>query len=171
MKNFEDTQNEKMRKVEQQKAVQDAQRINQSPDHFLGAEVCSRCHPGEATQWKSTPHAHAWQTLVDAKKDANPDCVKCHVVGYKQPGGFTTATETGAMSNVQCESCHGMGTQHEAFTAAHRGVTEATCRGCHTSSTSPKFDFAIYSPHIMHKFAGTLPQLPPKPATSTMGMK
>ncbi len=170
VKNFEDSQNEKMRKVEQERVAQDNARINQSPDHFLGAEVCERCHTAEAAQWKSTAHAHAWQTLVDAKKDANPDCVKCHVLGYNQPGGFVNATATTNLSNVQCESCHGMGTQHEAFATAHRGITEATCRGCHTSSTSPKFDFAVYSPHVMHKFAGTLPPLPPKPAGNTMGM-
>lgn len=168
VKSFEDSQNEKMRKYEQQQAVKDAQRINTSPDHFLGAEVCERCHTAEAAQWKTTDHAKAWQTLVTAKKDANPDCIVCHVVGYKQSGGFANASTTPGLSNVQCESCHGMGTQHEAFASVPRRVTEQTCRGCHTSNTSPTFTFAVYAPHIMHHYTGTMPPLPPKPAQNTM---
>ncbi|HET7224773.1 MAG TPA: multiheme c-type cytochrome [Candidatus Eisenbacteria bacterium] len=168
VKNFEDNQNEKMRKVEQEQAVRDAQRINTSPDHYLGAEVCERCHQAEAAQWKTTGHSHAWQTLVDAKKDANPDCIVCHVLGYKQSGGFQSAAATPGLSNVQCESCHGMGTQHEAFASVPRQVTEQTCRGCHTATSSPVFTYAVYAPHIMHHYTGTMPPLPPKPASSTM---
>jgi len=168
VKSFEDSQNEKMRKYEQEQAVKDNSRINNSPDHFLGVEVCERCHKAEAAQWKSTDHAKAWQTLVTAKKDANPDCIVCHVVGYKQSGGFSTASATPGLGNVQCENCHGMGTQHEAFASVPRRVTEQTCRGCHTSTTSPTFTFAVYEPHIMHHYTGTMPPLPPKPAQNTM---
>src|SRR5262249_14310368 len=57
-------------------------------DHFVGAQVCQRCHAPEYEQWLTTDHAKAWQTLVDAKREATPECVTCHVVGYKQAGGF-----------------------------------------------------------------------------------
>jgi hypothetical protein len=47
-------------------------------------------------------------------------------------------------------------------------VTEATCRTCHTPSTSPAFDFAVFQPHIVHKTPATLPPLPPNPAKEKM---
>jgi len=167
---FEDKFNEKLRKAEKEQAAkQQAQAVQNDPDHYLGDEVCGRCHKDEATQWQTTAHSHAWQTLVDKKKDATPDCIPCHVLGYSKSGGFVNATQTPKLVNVQCESCHGMGTGHEAFATKEARVTEATCVTCHTSANSPTFDFAIYSPHIAHHFSGKMPPLPPKPANSSMG--
>lgn len=168
VKGFEDSFNEKLRKVEKERAAQAVEKANTNPDHYLGAELCMRCHTQEATQWKTTSHAKAWQTLVDVKKDATPDCVPCHVVGFKQPGGFESGTQTPALVNVQCESCHGMGTQHEAFASTPRKITANTCTTCHTSSTDPTFDFAVYMPHIAHRWTGEKPKLPENPAKKAM---
>jgi Cytochrome c554 and c-prime len=167
---FEDKFNEKLRVAEKEQAAKNATTTAQNePDHYVGDEVCARCHKDEADQWKTTAHSHAWQTLVDKKKDAMPDCIPCHVLGYNKAGGFVSASATPKMSNVQCESCHGMGTGHEAFPAKAAKITDQTCVTCHTVSNSPTFDFATYSPHIMHKFAGKMPPLPPKPAGSMGG--
>jgi hypothetical protein len=164
VKQFEDDLNERMRKLEKEQAAQRAlASAENSPDHFVGMAVCERCHKAETEQWKTTAHARAWKTLVDAKKDADPECVKCHVVGFKQPGGFQTAVLTPTMSNVQCENCHGMGTQHEAFARTPRRITEATCRQCHTTVTSPDFKFDVFQPHIVHRVPATLPVLPQNP--------
>ncbi|HTM57940.1 MAG TPA: multiheme c-type cytochrome [Candidatus Udaeobacter sp.] len=169
---FEDKFNEKLRKAEKEQAAKNAgQTAANEPDHYVGDEVCARCHKDEATQWKSTDHSHAWQTLVDKKKDATPDCIPCHVLGYNKPGGFVNATSTPKLVNVQCENCHGMGTSHEAFAQKPAMVTEATCISCHTSSTSPEFNFSTFQPHVMHHFTGKLPPLPPKPVNSSMGGK
>ncbi|HTK31768.1 MAG TPA: multiheme c-type cytochrome [Candidatus Saccharimonadaceae bacterium] len=168
VKGFEDKFNEEEKKREQQRAVEQQKAdTGNNPDHFVGVEVCSRCHTQEAEQWKTTKHAQAWQTLVDAKKDATPECVSCHVVGYKQAGGFQNGTETPKLGNVQCENCHGMGTNHEAFAANPAKITEATCVTCHNPERSPTFNFATYEPHIMHQFSGTMPALPAHP--NTMG--
>jgi hypothetical protein len=175
VKSFNDAFNDKMRKLEKERAAQsqlqtggEGQQAKQSVDHFVGSEVCQRCHMPEYAQWLKTDHAKAWQTLVDQKKDATPECVTCHVVGYKQAGGFQTGDDAPKLGNVQCESCHGMGTQHEAMPASPQKVTEATCRTCHNATSSPVFDFAIYEPHILHHPPATLPPLPPKPANSSM---
>ena len=97
---------------------------------------------------------------MDRKKDSTPDCVPCHVVGYKQPGGYGANTTGVNMTNVQCENCHGMGTQHEAFAAAPQKIGEGTCIACHTSSTSPEFDFAKFKPYVDHAhLASALPPL------------
>jgi hypothetical protein len=159
VKDFDDKFNEKERKLQMEQAVKPTAGAD-SPDRFIGTEVCERCHASEADQWKTTKHSHAWQTLVDLKKDATPDCVPCHVVGYNKPGGFSNATATPRMVNVGCENCHGMGSQHEAFVASPRKITEQTCMQCHTSTTSPTFNFAVYSPHIFHKYSGTMPEIP-----------
>jgi hypothetical protein len=167
---FEDKFNEKLRKAEKEQAAkQQAQVAQNEPDHYLGDEICGRCHQDEVTQWKTTAHSHAWQTLVDKKKDAMPDCVPCHVVGFNKTGGFVNASATPKLTNVQCESCHGMGTGHDGFAANPAKISEATCITCHTSSNSPTFNFSIYEPHILHKFSGKLPPLPAKPAGAGMG--
>ncbi len=176
VKAFEDNFNDKLRKIEKQKAVKDEQnRLNggtgsteQAVDHYLGAEFCQRCHKTEYDQWKTTKHSMAWQTLVDAKKDANVECVGCHVTGYKQAGGFQTDADAARLANVQCENCHGMGTTHEAYPTQARRITAATCQRCHTDNTSPTFDFAVYEPHIMHHPPATMPPLPKSQARERM---
>jgi len=175
VKAFNDAFNDKMRKLEKERAAKAAletggegQGQKPSADHFVGTEICQRCHVPEYQQWLSTSHAKAWQTLVDNKKESTPDCVPCHVVGYQQPGGFRTADDAGKLGNVQCENCHGMGTQHEAMPTQPQKVTEATCRTCHNASTSPTFDFAVYQPHIVHRTPANLPPLPANPAKDKM---
>jgi len=175
VKAFNDAFNDKMRKLEKERAAKAAletggegQGQKPSADHFVGTEICQRCHVPEYQQWLSTSHAKAWQTLVDNKKESTPDCVPCHVVGYQQPGGFRTADDAGKLGNVQCENCHGMGTQHEAMPTQPQQVTEATCRTCHNATTSPTFDFAVYQPHIVHRTPANMPPLPPNPAKDKM---
>ncbi|HVP14979.1 MAG TPA: multiheme c-type cytochrome [Terriglobales bacterium] len=170
VKGFTDNFNEKLRKLEKERVAKEAQKqTSATPDHYLGSDVCARCHPTEAAQWKTTGHAQAWQSLVAAHKDATPDCIRCHVVGYNQAGGFKDLTSSPGLPNVQCENCHGMGTQHDAFAAHPRKVTEQTCRSCHTKETSPGFDFALYEPYINHQGVGTKQPLPESPMKRYIG--
>jgi 2',3'-cyclic-nucleotide 2'-phosphodiesterase (5'-nucleotidase family) len=167
VKAFEDAFNEQQRKADMIHKVEGATADNKdAPDRFVGSEVCQRCHVEEAKQWLTTRHAHAWQTLVDEKKEATPDCVPCHTVGYQKPGGFE-GEHVASLVNVGCENCHGMGSRHDSLAAANTQVAEATCRTCHDATTSPDFDFAKYRPHVVHDFAGVLPELP-KRQTSMM---
>jgi hypothetical protein len=151
VKAFEDSFNEKMRLVEKEEAAkQAAKAMETSPDRYLGMELCGRCHVEQAEQWKTTKHAHAWETLVKAKKDATPDCIPCHVAGYKQPGGFLTGTDTPAMVNVQCENCHGMGTKHDSYPKTPMSVKEMTCTRCHQGENDPAWSFATKLPKVIH---------------------
>ena len=151
VKAFEDGFNEKLRKAEGDKQTEAAARdMEKNPDKFLGSEVCIRCHAEQAEQWKNTPHARAWQTLVDNHKDQAGECIECHVLGFKKPGGFQTGTQTPSMVNVQCESCHGMGTQHDAFAAAPQKVTEATCTKCHNKDNDPSWNFSAKLAKVAH---------------------
>jgi 2',3'-cyclic-nucleotide 2'-phosphodiesterase (5'-nucleotidase family) len=166
---YEDGFNERMRAAEKARtAALGMTSAKYQPEHFVGNQVCARCHQAEAAQWDGTPHARAWRTLVDRKKDATPDCIPCHVVGYGRPGGFVTTDVTPKMVNVGCENCHGMGTDHDSAigSATHRNVAETVCRGCHDATSSPEFDFAQFRPYVDHTKAFS--ELPPIKAASPM---
>jgi hypothetical protein len=164
VKGFNDGLNEKLQKLQKERAAREAEKaIQGAPERYLGGEICARCHPAEAAQWKTTKHAQAWETLVTAKQDTVASCIGCHVLGLRQPGGFQDRASSQNLTGVQCESCHGMGSTHEAFSAAPRKVTEQTCRVCHTKEVSPGFDYALYQPHISHKGTGTKQPLPGSP--------
>lgn len=178
VKAFEDHFNDEKRRLEGERQKQSetgdggTSSAELPADHYLGSEFCGRCHTRELAQWKDTRHAQAWQSLVDAKHETDEKCVSCHVLGYGKPGGFQTANDAPRLATVQCESCHGMGTSHEAFAKEKTKVAEATCRGCHTAETSPGFAMARFAPYVDHsKLVADLPALDvPRPMrTRTSG--
>lgn len=151
VKGFEDGFNELIRKADKEKAVErEKNKAPDNPDRFLGAELCVRCHQEEGEQWKTTSHALAWQTLVDAKQETAAECISCHVVGYRKPGGFQAAADAPKLGNVQCENCHGMGTQHEAFANPHKTVTEQVCVTCHHGENDAEWNWQTKRPKILH---------------------
>jgi hypothetical protein len=147
VKAFEDAYNERMR-VEERSARLDVE--DDPVDHFVGEQVCARCHATESQQWRTTAHSLAWETLQRVKKDATPECIPCHVVGYRKAGGFETGVRSPQLVNVQCENCHGMGTQHGDDWLERQKVDEGTCRTCHNQERDPEFDFAAKFPLIVH---------------------
>lgn len=149
VKTFEDALNERLRKAEQERLGSETTQNQQATDHYLGADLCIRCHASEGSQWKTTSHSLAWNTLVEVKKDATPDCIPCHVVGYKQPGGFQSGADAARLGNVQCENCHGLGTKHEEYSKSLK-VSQATCVTCHHGDNDPDFNWDKYHPKIAH---------------------
>jgi predicted CXXCH cytochrome family protein len=127
--------------------------VNQGTEKYVGSEMCARCHSDIFAKWSQTPHARAWDTLVKDKKQNQKDCVECHVTGWGEPTGYeqAAATEAGKdaakdavktdMRNVQCESCHGMGTFH-GTTAMLKKPTEDICMNCHTGEFGKNFNYA-----------------------------
>jgi len=121
-------------------------------DKYLGTDICARCHSDIYTQWAKGPHASAFQTLVAANKQTDRSCISCHVTGWGDPTGYQTVvyrtnsagkpdtTDAVEMRNVQCESCHGKGTQHGSPGMLTK-VTEETCLTCHDKANDPNFDF------------------------------
>lgn len=132
---------------------------------FVGDAECVDCHMEAKEVWDKTPHAKAWQTLVDAKKTFDAKCVSCHVIGWQQPGG-TVLGKTAGKENVQCEACHGPGSIHaeRGGGEAHieRKVPAKVCEVCHHPHHSPKFDYDTYLPKILGPGHG---QPYPAPAT------
>lgn len=117
---------------------------------YASALKCMECHKAIYEDWKKTPHAKAFNTLVREKQDKNPECFDCHTVGYKRLGGFVDPIKTPELTAVQCESCHGAGQAHvlamkkdkkttkRAITAR---VPEFFCTKCHNQEWDPKFDY------------------------------
>ena len=138
VKGFEDAFNERMR--QEMLVMRGGDDQDSDPvDHFVGVAVCARCHEPEAAQWRTTAHSLAWDTLVREKKDATPECITCHVVGFGQPGGFRTAGLTPGLMNVQCENCHGVGTQHRDGWLQE--LSPLTCQNCHRDEHDPEFNY------------------------------
>jgi len=91
------------------------------------------------------------QTLVDKNADFNPECIGCHVVGFKKKDGFADNATTPALANVQCEACHGPAGRHLENPAVPYGrAGKSACLPCHTRENSPSFDFNVYWPRIRH---------------------
>jgi hypothetical protein len=169
VRKFEDGFNEELKRREKQRALhavagEGADDEDEPREHYVGADVCARCHRSEYEQWKRTPHARAWATLVEKKVDGRTDCVPCHVVGWRKPGGYQGDFDL-RLVNVQCEMCHGMGTGHDSGAPAAK-ITALTCRKCHDETSSPAFTFEAYQPHILHRPPAVLPPLPAKPASA-----
>ncbi len=120
-----------------------------SKDTFVSAESCRKCHAGVYESWAMTGHASAYATIAETAQWNDPDCLICHTTGY----GEMSDPESGMIEpkfwNVQCESCHGMGTQHSRHPGAAE-VPEHVCLECHNQSNSPEFDYDAYVEHIVH---------------------
>jgi hypothetical protein len=117
--------------------------------YYVGDAKCTSCHKAAMAFWKHTVHASAWQTLVAGGKQNDFKCVSCHVTGYGQVGG-TSLGHTDRLRNVQCEVCHGPGSNHvageglEEPLAITRATPETTCTTCHTEQHSDTFQYEAY---------------------------
>jgi len=146
---------------------------------YVSSAKCRTCHLKQYKAWQQTPHAHAYEGLDKASPEAaaamakalemelteapikTDGCVKCHVTGMGLSGGYPAAdsTKNANLSNVTCEACHGPGSLHIAAKAEMRkstinkAVSAKMCTQCHTSATSPKFDFATYKAKGVHQVA------------------
>ncbi|MEZ5339146.1 MAG: cytochrome c family protein [bacterium] len=112
---------------------------------------CALCHKEQVAEWKKWPMATSYDT---AKKDKafEEKCVRCHVTGYGEPGGFVSMEKTPKLANVQCEACHGPAKEHlavplkdvEKKRSTMKKPTEANCKACHNKDSPhyKEFKFA-----------------------------
>ncbi|HKC60276.1 MAG TPA: multiheme c-type cytochrome [Myxococcales bacterium] len=145
---------------------------------------CAECHESASQFWVKTGHSHAHETLVSVRKQFSLDCISCHVTGWQQPGGVCRIDRTyvgGAgfagrgkgREDVQCEMCHGPGSEHAKDPPGHIAaeVPAAVCMRCHEAANSPHFNDSRYRPFIVGPGHG-MPLGPgekPHPAASGSG--
>jgi YVTN family beta-propeller protein len=130
---------------------------------YVGAKVCAECHDGPAmnhqsTRWLSTAHSRAYAGLaspearaiarisgVPVEPQRSPLCLGCHATGadaedFEKDDTFTLR------DGVQCEKCHGAGSEHVSFHSAANPAstlkprlespTGADCMKCHKEKPS-----------------------------------
>ncbi len=150
------------------------QPLKETHGEYAGSQSCESCHEPAYRQWRRTPHARAFQTLLDQDppRQLDPECISCHVVGwhptqyFPYEGGFMSLEKTPHLIDVGCESCHGPGGNHNR--AELRGTAEekeryrklmvitkeqsrdGQCATCHDLDNSPDFDFDTYWPEVEH---------------------
>ncbi len=142
-------------KADYEKEVALRAKLEQGESPYAGAETCQGCHPAEFKKWQSTQHALAYDDLEAVGKVFDPNCIGCHSVGYKQPGGFLNAELTPRLTGVQCESCHGPAQAHIAqagktATGNKQWKMKKMCAQCHVGNHSPGFKPDSYWEKIKH---------------------
>lgn len=117
---------------------------------YLGVSGCTECHQPFVESWEKTRHSHAFASLENVGKSADPECIICHSVGFGEKGGFFSMEATPGLANVQCEECHGLNREHVSDFSAMKPVTETVCLKCHTKANSPEFNYSEYLDKIKH---------------------
>jgi hypothetical protein len=120
---------------------------------FVGSESCRSCHQSEYDKWHETKHAQAYATLEKHGYQYDPECVVCHVVGLDYESGFVSERRTPELKNVDCENCHGPGSEHvkNPIQAKTKGP-KATCLDCHTPEHSGEYagNEKVFRQKIIH---------------------
>ncbi len=129
--------------------------VKRGQSGYAGTEECEMCHDEATAFWNDTVHASAYQTLVDANKQFDLNCVGCHVTGFRRPGG-SEVVENQGLTSIQCESCHGPGQVHAddpekagRAQSIAREVAVDVCLSCHTPEHSDTFDYEAYLRDIL----------------------
>ena len=60
---------------------------------YVGSQACATCHQKEFDQWAHTSHATAFNTLLTVGKQFYPECVSCHVTGFRYETGYQIGNE------------------------------------------------------------------------------
>jgi 2',3'-cyclic-nucleotide 2'-phosphodiesterase (5'-nucleotidase family) len=148
-----DEQNRKTQKIlfakEQLKASRSS---GEEEDIYLGVGSCISCHPDAFDVYVQSRHAHAYQTLASQFVHRDDNCIGCHVTGYGKRGGFSGLRRLGSpvdLIDVQCEACHGPGTEHSRDGRYGQAAVES-CVRCHTEEEDPNFDYEEAWKKIAH---------------------
>ncbi len=107
-----------------------------SPPMYVGATYCTACHAQNHADWSATIHATAFDTLVAGGNGNNSLCFPCHAVGYGAASGFIDLTTTPQLAHVQCENCHGPGSNHVSDpenVPLDVNMASTLCGACHES--------------------------------------
>ncbi len=110
---------------------------------YVGVAACAMCHKGPSKgsiyeTWLASDHAKAFENL-GAENQGNRVCLACHTTGQGKPLAANVTPEK--MVNVQCEACHGPGSEYKTLAvmknrpeALKKGLvlpTREVCLGCH----------------------------------------
>jgi len=116
---------------------------------YMPAATCGQCHAPAYAGWQKSPHARAHKTLVDIRREGDPNCLMCHTSGFGTARGFATIQQTPRLANVNCQSCHRFNLvdgQHSPKPAPR--PDQNVCTICHTPVTAPNFNLETMKPRV-----------------------
>lgn len=149
---------------------------------YVGAAACASCHKSKATgnqfeSWRESAHARAYRALgspeakaigarlgLEGDPQVAPRCLRCHTTAAGESKG-RLAGSFDAAEGVQCEACHGPGSEYSKIqnmiqieTAERLGLRHpgaAVCRKCHNEECPvfTGFDHAASVKKIGHPLA------------------
>ena len=125
---------------------------------YLSDKICRQCHRVQFISWRKSKKARAFELLkpgvraeaklkagLDPSRDysRDPTCLPCHTTGYGRPGGFISLEKTPALANIQCEACHGAGSEfvwvmRRKYSFAHSEVDDLGHRRFATHRHTPR---------------------------------
>ncbi len=123
------------------------------PPRYETAEACKECHEAAYTQWQTTAHARAFESVRKAGRHRDPECLLCHTMGLGREGGFVSMEKTPGLGRVTCQACHVVTSEHKekGVTPQPRmSISSRLCMSCHGPVQSPDFDYYQYKPKIVH---------------------
>ena len=80
--------------------------------HYVGNTKCRLCHREFFVGRKKDPHVYTYERLVATGYQTNERCLGCHTTGFGVPTGYESFEKTPKLVGVQCEGCHGPGSEH-----------------------------------------------------------
>jgi 2',3'-cyclic-nucleotide 2'-phosphodiesterase (5'-nucleotidase family) len=116
---------------------------------FLGDRACMSCHEDAWKVYMDSSHRSAFATIRNKGQSFEPECLSCHTTGFQYKKGYSDEPPFNKLSNVQCEACHGYGSEH-ARDGKWLAQAKDSCTMCHDQKNSPEFDYAVYWEKIKH---------------------
>jgi hypothetical protein len=116
-----------------------------SPLAFVGEKECRDCHVEEHASWRQSMHGRTFSDLIRNRESEQEMKVKRAVTGWMETTGYVDRRESSHLYNVQCESCHGRGSEHVRTKGGALETLvkpETTCLRCHSPEQTPNFDLA-----------------------------
>ncbi len=118
-------------------------------ESFLTERECRKCHTDVWEALRESTHQVAFTTLARKGQAQSPECLVCHTTGYLYMNGYDDQPPRNRLTNVQCEACHGYGTEHSRD-GSWLAQARASCVSCHDQENSPEFDYDAYWAKIAH---------------------
>jgi hypothetical protein len=115
---------------------------------YVGNSKCRLCHRDFFLGRKQDAHDYALKKISKSEYADNPRCLICHSTGFGIETGFVSMEKTPRLANVQCEGCHGPGSEHVrirdkgGFLAGpdRPERIKRMCRSCHNERWNKAFD-------------------------------